>query len=168
MADALTGPFDDIVQRNAEFAAAFDTADAPKVPTDHLVVLTCMDARVDTWRAFGIEAGTAHVLRNAGGRASEDAIRSIAVSTAALDTNRVAIIHHTDCGMKGEEAAVRSAVADRTGRDPGQAAFLTFTDDEQAVRDDVDVVRNSPLVADDVDVAGFLFDVTDGRLVRVV
>lgn len=160
-------PFDDVLEGNRSFAERFPDAGAAKVPTRELVVLSCMDARVDPWRALGLGAGEAHVLRNAGGRASDDAIRSIAVSSAALGTRRVAVVHHTDCGMLGREDDLRAAVAERTGRDVGEHAFLTFDDVEGSVRDDVHALRGSPLVPDDLVIAGFLYDVATGRLAPV-
>lgn len=160
--------FSDVVERNAAFAAAFDDRGAAKVPARQLVVVTCMDARVDAWRALGLGPGDAHVLRNAGGRVSADVERSVAVSAAALGTRRVAVVHHTDCGMLGPEDGIRDAVATRTGRAvPAGTRFLAFDDAEESVREDVRLLRESPLVPDDVALAGFLYDVGTGLLAAV-
>lgn len=160
--------FDDLLEGNRAFCEQFTDADAAKVPTRELVVLSCMDARVDPLRALGLELGDAHILRNAGGRASQDAIRSIAVSAAALGTQRVAVVHHTDCGMLGDEDALRQAITGRTGRAvPADVALLAFDDAEGSVREDVRTLRDSPLVPDDLVIAGFLYDVTTGALTSV-
>lgn len=159
-------PFSDLLDANRRFVAGFgaEHRDAEKVPTRQLVILTCMDARVEPWPALGVSAGEAHTLRNAGGRVSEDVIRSIAASVAALGTERVAVIHHTDCGMKGDDETVRSALRDRGGDVGDDFRFLTFSDDEDAVREDVRILRASPIVPSDVAVEGFLYDVGSGEL----
>jgi len=84
---------------NDAYASSFSKGDLPMPPARHVAVLTCMDARLDPARFLGLEVGDAHVIRNAGGRASEDAIRSLAISQQLLGTNEVVVIHHTDCGM---------------------------------------------------------------------
>lgn len=163
MTPSLAG-FEDLMEGNARFVSGFDLADAAKVPTRQVVVLTCMDARVDPWRTFDLGAGEAHVLRNAGGRASDDAVRSIAVSAAALGTKRVAVVHHTDCGMLGDEASVREAVQRRGGEVSPDDRFLTFDDVEGSVREDVATLQGSRLVPDDLEIAGFLYDVATGTV----
>jgi carbonic anhydrase len=159
--------FDDLLDGNRRFAAAFVDSEASKVPTRELVVLSCMDARVDPWRALGLGPGEAHILRNAGGRASPDAVRSIAVSAATLGTRRVAVVHHTDCGMLGSEEQIRRAVTERGGRGGAEVDFLTFTDLEGSIRDDVAALRRSSWVPDDLQIAGFLYDVATGQLCPV-
>lgn len=159
-----TPGFVDLLEGNARFVEGFDLAGASKVPTRELVVLTCMDARVDPWRIFDLGAGETHLLRNAGGRASEDAVRSIAVSSAALGTKRVAVVHHTDCGMLGDEASLRAAVRARGAEVSPDDRFLTFDDVEGSVREDVAILRASRLVPVDLEIAGFLYDVATGEV----
>src|SRR5947207_15805629 len=102
---------------------AFHSVGRTPTPSRRLVILTCMDARIDLFRALGLEVGDAHILRNAGGRATPDAIRSLVVSSHLLGTREIGIIHHTNCGLEGRTEA---EVAERTGvRD---VAFLTFHD----------------------------------------
>ncbi|HEX9765888.1 MAG TPA: carbonic anhydrase [Nitriliruptorales bacterium] len=161
--------FADLIEGNRRFVASFsdEEAEASKVPTRELVVVSCMDARVDPWRALGLGPGEAHIVRNAGGRASQDTVRSIAVSAAALGTRRVAVIHHTDCGMLGSEEQIRAAVRERGAEVDDGVEFLTFTDSEDSVRDDVRTLRASPLVPDDLEIAGFLYDVATGQLTAI-
>lgn len=121
-----------------------------------------MDARLDPFAALGLELGDAHVLRNAGGRASDDAIRSLVVSTHVLGTREVGVIHHTKCGMEGTTDA---ELGDRTG--VHGMAFLPFQELEASVVDDVGVVRAAPL-ADGTVVWGGVYDVDTGELRIVV
>lgn len=137
---------------------------APRTPRParQLVVLTCMDARLDLFRALGLEVGDAHVLRNAGGRASLDAIRSLLVSTHLLDTREIGVIHHTNCGLErqtDEDVARRTGVTD--------VDFLTFADVEASVVDDVGSIRGYGHFPPGTSVWGAVYDVDSGAL-RVV
>ncbi len=158
--------FQDLLSANEGFRSAFgpDDAGAAKIPSRELVVLTCMDARVDPWRTFGLAAGESHTLRNAGGRVSQDALRSIAISATALGTRRVAVVHHTDCGMLGDEEVLRSALRARGLDVADDEPLLTFSDLEEGVREDVALLRGHPLVPGDVVVAGFVYDVATGEV----
>jgi len=112
--------------------------------------------------------GDAHVIRNAGGRASEDALRSLVISTELLGTNTFVVIHHTDCGMLTfTNEDLRRKLADERGVDASDVDFLPFPDLDQSVRDDVRAIRESPLIADQVPVSGFVYDVRTGRLQAV-
>lgn len=136
-------------------------AEAPRAapPERHLVILTCMDARIDPLKVFGLALGDAHVLRNAGGRASDDAIRSLVASTHLLGTREIGIVHHTRCGMAG---ATQEEIAARTGVD--DVDFLTFTDTTTSVAEDVERVRACGKLAEGVVVWGGVYDVDDGSL----
>ena len=131
-------------------------------PRRHLVILTCMDARLDLFRALGLEVGDAHILRNAGGRASDDAIRSLVVSAHLLGTREVAVIHHTNCGLEG---LTDEAIADRTG--VRGIPFLAFGDLDDSVRDDVEAIRGSGHLPEGFVAWGAVYDVDTGAL-RVV
>jgi carbonic anhydrase len=124
-----------------------------------------MDARLHPEKFLGLDIGDAHVIRNAGGRASDDAIRSLIISSRLLGTNEYVVIHHTDCGMltfTNEE--LRSRLNEETGEDTSGVDFLPFSDLEQSVRDDVQRIKSSPLIPKDVAVQGFVYDVRTGRL----
>jgi carbonic anhydrase len=131
-------------------------------PSRQLVILTCMDARLDMFRALGLEVGEVHILRNAGGRASGDAIRSLVVSAHLLGTREVGVVHHTNCGLDGRTEA---EVAAKTGVD--DIEFLAFADVEQSVMTDVEAIRASGKLPSGFVVWGGVYDVDTGAL-RIV
>lgn len=157
-----------MLEANRRYAERFDGGALPARPVRALVVLTCMDARLDPLPALGLALGDAHVVRNAGGRASEDAIRSLIVSTHLLGTREVVVIHHTGCGLEGvTDEELRTRVREATGADTSGLAFLPFEDLEGSVREDVRRIRESPFLPPDVVVSGFVQDVRTGSLRRV-
>ena len=138
-------------------------------PARRVAVLTCMDARLHPSKFLGLDIGDAHVIRNAGGRASEDAVRSLVISQRLLGTNEIVVIHHSDCGMltfTNEQLAAK--IESDLGVDVGQRDFLPFSDLEQSVRDDVAFLRSSPLIPQDVPISGAIYDVRSGRLEEIV
>lgn len=153
-----------VLAANDRYAATFTKSDLPMPPARRLVILTCMDARIDPAQAFGVAEGDAHVIRNAGGRASEDALRSLVISTQLLGTREVLVIHHTDCGML---TFTNEQLQARLGADAAGIDFLPFSDVEQSVRDDMATIRASPLLPDDLAVRGFIYDVRSGHLREV-
>ncbi len=160
---------DEFVDSNRSFAKSFDKGSLPMPPAKHLVVLTCMDARLHPARFLGLHMGDAHVVRNAGGRASDDAMRSLIVSSRLLGTREFAVIHHTDCGMLTftNEDLQGKLLAD-TGKDASHIDFLPFSDVEESVRDDVSRIRENPFIPAEVEVSGWIYDVKTGRLQEVV
>ena len=157
--------FREILGRNRSFADTFEFGGLPAPPAERLAVITCMDARILPLGVFGLEAGHAHIIRNAGGRVTDDVLRSLAVSTHVLGVRYVAVVHHTECGMaRADDAELRRVVHEATGADTEGIEFGTISDLRQSVVDDVDLVRRSPLLSDDLLVAGFLYDVRTGLL----
>jgi carbonic anhydrase len=173
---------------NVQYAGRFGEklSKLPIPPARKFAILTCMDARMHASKLFGLEEGDAHIIRNAGGRASDDAIRSLVISYKLLGTKEFFVVHHTNCGMvtfnNGVMAgllanSLETAVHDGTawkdvGQGPGSAEaakidWLTFTDDRQAVIDDVTKVRNHPLVPKSIPVYGYLYDVRTGKLEEI-
>lgn len=143
------------------------SGDPAKYPARGLFVVTCMDARVDPLSVLDLRVGDAHVVRNAGGRVTDDVLRSLTLSSTLLGTRHVVVLHHTDCGLYApSEDAVRAALADR-GVDAGDMPLRTFADLEQSVRDDVAAIRTHRLVPEALTVAGYIVDVADGQLRRV-
>jgi carbonic anhydrase len=153
---------------NEAYASSFSKGNLPMPPARHVAVLTCMDARLLPARFLGLEEGDAHVIRNAGGRASDDAIRSLAISQQLLGTNEVVVIHHTDCGMLTfSNEDLRKKLKQELKADAEHIDFLPFKDLEQSVRDDVATIKNSPLLLKNIEVSGFIYDVKSGRLLPV-
>jgi carbonic anhydrase len=156
-------------KRNEMFARDFDKGDKTLPPTQRLVVLTCMDARLHPETFLGLEIGDAHVIRNAGGRASDDALRSLIISSRLLGTQEYAVIHHTDCGMLTfSNDDLRGKLAADTGTDASHLDFLPFSDVEESVRDDVRRIRVNPFIPAGVEVSGWIYDVKTGKVREVV
>jgi carbonic anhydrase len=161
--------FDEFLGANEEYARTFDRGDLPMPPGRKVAVLTCMDARLHPEKFLGLDVGDAHVIRNAGGRASEDAIRSLAISERLLGTTEIVVIHHTDCGMltfTNEDLA--NKIRQDLGVDVAGRDFLPFSDLEQSVRDDVAALRESPLIPSDIPISGAIYDVRSGKLQEIV
>jgi len=159
---------DELVEANEKFAAGFDQGGLPMPPARKVAVLACMDARLHPSKFLGLEIGDAHVIRNAGGRASDDAIRSLIISQRLLGTKEVLVIHHTDCGMLTfSNDQLREKLKAETGNDASKIDFLPFPELDRSVRDDVKRIKESPFVDKDVAVTGFVYDVNTGRLRRI-
>lgn len=154
-----------LLAANARYAAGFTAGHLDAPPRRRLAIVTCMDGRVDPLRLLGLDLGDAHVLRNAGGRASDDAIRSLAIGRTLLGIETALVIHHTDCRMTGgDNAALRAAVAAAGGSVSPAQDFLPLPELETGVRADVTRLRESPLIPPGLAVHGFIYDVATGRL----
>jgi len=155
---------DDAIAANERFATSTPPAQATAKPSRGLVVVTCMDARIDVLAALGLSTGEAHVLRNAGGVISDDVIRSLAISQRKLGTREVMLIHHSDCGMeKISDEGFSTELQEETGLAP-DFPIESFADAESDVRASIERVRHSPFLPHRDEVRGFVYDVTDGRL----
>ena len=158
---------DEVQTANADYAAAFTQGELPMPPARKFAVVACMDARLDPAKALGLAEGDAHVIRNAGGRAA-DALRSLAISQRLLGTEAVLVVHHTDCGMLTfDNATMHGICQEQLGVDASDIDFLPFADLEQSVRDDVEIIRTSPLIPNDITVTGFVYDVKTGKIHEV-
>jgi carbonic anhydrase len=159
---------DKLVEANDHYASSLGEVDSPAPPPARkLAVVTCMDARLLTARFLGLEEGDAHIIRNAGGRTAE-ALRSLVISQRMLGTNAIAVIQHTDCGMLSfSNEELYAKVEEDLSVDASDIDFLPFRDLEQTVRHDVDLLRRSPLIADDTEIRGFVYDVGTRRLTEV-
>ena len=159
---------DQLRAANDRFAAEFSHGDLPMPPARQFAVLTCMDARLHPETFLGLAFGDAHVIRNAGGRASDDAIRSLIISSRLLGTREFVVIHHTDCGMLTfTNDDLRGQLARDAGADASAIDFLPFDDLEESVREDVRRVQASPFTDNAISVSGFIYDVRTGRLQAV-
>jgi carbonic anhydrase len=177
----------EVLSANHTYSESFgEKANLALPPARQFAVLTCMDARLDPAKYAGLREGDAHVIRNAGGRASDDAIRSLVISYKLLGTREFFIVHHTDCGMEFftnevirgllnnslETAELTSSGFRDVGKGPGSRAgefieWLTISDQKQAVVDDVVRVRNHPLVPRSIPIYGYVYDVKSGKLIEV-
>ena len=158
-----------MVEANDAFAEIFDRGDLEIPPGRGVAVLTCIDARIDPARALGIDIGDAHIIRNAGGRASDDAVRSLMISSWLLGTREFVVIHHTDCGMmKFTNDVLRQKIKDEKAVDVGDTDFLTFSDLDQSVRDDVETIRALGSLPEGIELSGYVYDVRTGQLREVV
>ena len=158
----------DLLAANERYATSFTKGDLPMPPGRHVTVLVCMDARLHPEKFLGLDEGDAHVIRNAGGRASDDALRSLIISYKLLGTREFLVIHHTDCGMLTfTNDQLRDMLRNDLNADASGIDFLPFSDLDESVRQDVQTIRSSPLIPDDITVSGFVFDVKTGRLREV-
>ncbi len=158
---------DALLAANKEYAQSFDQGNLPMPPARQVAIVACMDARLHPAEFLGLAVGDAHVIRNAGGRASDDAIRSLIISSQLLGTKEFAVIHHTDCGMLTfSNDDLRAKLAD--SGDASGIDFLPFSDNEASVREDVETIRNSPFIPDGISVSGYIYDVNTGALQTVV
>src|ERR1700691_2534276 len=183
----MSSVLNEVLQANRRYSASFgDKGKLALPPARRFAILTCMDARMDPAKFAGLAEGDAHVIRNAGGRASDDAVRSLVISYKLLGTREFFVIHHTNCGMEFftnevirgllasslETAELRPNGFHDVGHGPGSRAgefieWLTIPDQRQAVIDDVERIRNHPLVPKSIPVYGFIYDVRSGKLTEV-
>lgn len=159
----MTDEFERILAENARYAEAFDRSALTAAPLTGIAILTCMDARIDVEEALGLRVGDAHIIRNAGGLAGPDAIRSLAISQQLLGTREILVIAHTECGLHGaDEHDLRDRVAASTGHQV-EMRFGAFDDLEEMVRDQVRVLRGHPALLEGA-VRGLVYEVATGRL----
>jgi carbonic anhydrase len=183
----MSQTLDEVLAANQRYVAEFgDKGKLPMPPGRHFAILTCMDARLDPAKYAGLAEGDAHVIRNAGGRASDDAIRSLVISHKLLGTREWFVVHHTDCGMETftndvmanllnsslETASVDATGWHDTGKGPGSMEgryinWLTISDNAASVVEDVRRIKAHPLVPDYIPVYGYVYDCKSGRLVEV-
>lgn len=178
---------EEVLAANQEYVRTFgDKSELALPPARRFAILTCMDARLDPAKYAGLSEGDAHVIRNAGGRASDDAIRSLVISYKLLGTSEWFVIHHTDCGMQYftnevmrdllahslETAEIGPNGFHDVGAGPGSTAgneidWLTISDREQSVVEDVRRIRNHPLVPSRIPIYGYVYNVGTGGLEEV-
>ena len=177
----------EVLSANAEYVAKFgDKGNLPMPPGRSFAILTCMDARLDPAKYAGLAEGDAHVIRNAGGRASDDAIRSLVISYKLLGTKEWFVIHHTDCGMETfnnetmgnllasslKTSSIDASGWHDSGNGPGTTdgkyiQWLTISNQAQSVTEDVKRIRNSSMVPSDIPIHGYIYDCKTGKLVEV-
>ena len=157
---------DDYLANNVDYASNFN-GPLPMPPSKHVAIVACMDARLDIYRMLGINEGEAHVIRNAGGVVTDDAIRSLAISQRLLGTREIILIHHTDCGMLTfSDDEFKRAIQEETGIRPAWAAEA-FPDADEDVRQSLRRIEASNFVTKHESLRGFVFDVATGKLNEV-
>jgi carbonic anhydrase len=158
---------DEMLSANEAYAVAFDRGELPATPGRKTAVVACMDARLNVYGMLGLSEGEAHVIRNAGGVVSDDAIRSLAISQRLLGTEEIILIHHTDCGMLSfSDADFKKAIEQETGIRPSWSAE-SFSDLDGDVRQSIARLEASPFVPHKESIRGFVYDVESGRLREV-
>jgi carbonic anhydrase len=159
--------FSDVLQANEAHAAQFKLAALEGNAARGLAVLTCMDSRIDPLGMLGLKPGDAKILRNAGGRVTDDVLRTLVLAVYLLSVERIMVVQHTRCKMaSGDEDDVRAAISEAGGPDTRSLSFLTTQDQEGAIRADVQRVQSWPYLQG-VKVGGFIYDLGDGRIRRV-
>jgi carbonic anhydrase len=166
MEDLVMSSADELLANNVSYVSEFEKGDLPLPPAKKLAVLACMDARLDPAKALGLTEGDAHVIRNAGGVASEDAIRSLVISQRLLGTEEIVLIHHTDCGMETfSDDDVKDKIFADTGLRPS-FALEAFPKAEEDVKQTAARIRASPFIPHK-NIRGFVYEVESGRLREV-
>lgn len=160
--------FDNFIKANQAYVDLHGTAHLPLKPKTRVAIVTCMDSRLHVAPALGLALGDAHILRNAGGRVTDDVIRSLVISEQQLGTSEIVVLHHTDCGA---QTFTNTEFTEQLKRDlavdAGDQDFLPFTDIEESVREDIALLKNSPLIPEDIIISGAIYDVDTGRVREV-
>ena len=157
---------DETLKANVEFARDFEHGSLPKQPAKKLAIIACMDARLTVEQILGLQTGDAHIIRNAGGIVSEDALRSLIISNHLLGTKEILVINHTDCGMLTfKDQDLRNKLIAETGVDAtAPAHFDAFSDLAENVREQVRRVKSHPWIPKGIAVRGLIYDVKTGQL----
>ena len=164
----MPSTFDDLLEANRAYAAENPILGFDGVAHAGVAIVTCMDSRIDPLQMIGLKPGDAKIFRNPGGRVTDQALEALVLATHLLGVNRVLVIPHTRCALADSpEAELQRRVGDSAGRDATWHRFHTIDDQEAALRSDVVRVKSHPLVADEVLVGGFIYDVDTGLLTQV-
>ena len=161
----MSADFEDLLAANRRFADSFQLGGFDGVAHAGVAIVTCMDSRIDPLRMVGLEAGDAKILRNPGGRVTNDALAALVLGVHLLGVDRVLVVPHTRCAVASNtEQELRQKVSEASGQDASWQSFEVVADQLTALREDVQRVRAHPLVPDSVAVGGFLYDVDTGLL----
>ena len=157
--------FDDLLAANKRYASKFHDPGVPGSAAKELAVLTCIDSRIDPLAMLGLQPGDAKIIRNAGARVTDDALRSLILSANLLNAKRIMVVQHTDCAMaKSDDAAIAARVSEASGADGSSVAYLSMSNQAEAVKGDIAKIRECALIPDSTEVQGFLYDVRSGEL----
>ncbi len=159
------GIYEENLAANQQYAEKFALGHLPMPPARKLAIIACMDARLTVEQFLGLKAGDAHIIRNAGGLVTEDALRSLIISSHLLGTRTYYVIQHTDCGMLTfTDDKLREKLKTETGHDTLHLHFHSFSDVEKSVKKQLQTIRSNPFLPRDIDVHGFIYDVRTGKL----
>ncbi len=160
--------FDDLLEANRRYQAEFHDSTVTGRAAKGLGVVTCIDSRIDPLAMLGLRAGDAKIIRNAGARLTDDALRSLILAANLLGVHRVCVVQHTDCAMTGQtEVQMRARIREARGVDTADWEFLASTDQLATLRADLQRIADCELLPPDLEVAGFIFDVHSGELVPI-
>ena len=157
---------DDLLRNAERYSNVFTAGDLPTPPALHLAIVTCMDSRIDVFNVLGLHLGEAHIIRNAGGIVTDDALRSLMLSQALLGTREIMVVQHTQCGLHGNEDDLRARIQEATGSAP-PGPLHTFTDVDTSVRSQLERLRETPHLVGGDTARGFVYEVETGRLREV-
>jgi len=159
---------DKIIDANELYSHNFKHGSLPIPPARKLAVLACMDARLNVNEALGLETGDAHIIRNAGGIATDDAIRSLIISHELLGTQEFVVINHTDCGMLTfTDKDLQKGLTQKYKSDAGEIKFYSFPNLEENVKNQVNKIKSTPFLPSDIPVNGFIYDVRTGKIEKI-
>lgn len=157
--------FSDLLEANRRYADNFSLAGFDGVARAGVAMVTCMDSRIDPLGMIGIEPGDAKILRNPGGRVTDQVLVALAIGVSLLNVSRILVVHHTRCAMATDtEEELQAKVAERTGQDASWMTFGVIDDQEASVRNEVNKIYAHPLIAQHVEAGGFIYDVDTGLL----
>lgn len=157
--------FDDLLTANKRYASRFHDPGVPGAAAKELAVLTCIDSRIDPLAMLGLKPGDAKIIRNAGARVTDDAIRSLILAANLLNAKRIMVVQHTDCAMaKSSQDEIAAKVSTTSGADGSSVAYLSMSDQAAALQEDLEKIRANPLIPDSTEIGGFLYDVHTGEL----
>lgn len=159
---------DQILRSNEKYSNDFKYGMLSSSPARKLAVLACMDTRINVENVLGLSVGEAHIIRNAGGIATDDAVRSLIISHELLGTKDFIVLNHTDCGLlKFTDKDLQKKLTDKYKSDASEVKFHSFPNLEQNVRDQVKKIKSTPFFSPDISVFGFIYDVKTGKIIRV-
>ena len=167
MTDRATSQIDDLLRNAERYSRVFTAGELPTPPALKLAIVACMDSRIDLFAVLGLHLGEAHMIRNAGGLITEDALRSLTLSQSLLGTRDIMVIQHTGCGLQGEEERLRGRVTEQTGVDPPWP-LGAFEDIEASVREQLAILRAAPHLMGNDRARGFVYAVETGSLREVI
>ena len=160
--------FENFLKANQAYVELHGELHLPIKPKTKVAIVTCMDSRLHVAPALGLALGDAHILRNAGGRVTEDMLRSLVISQQQLGTREIVVLHHTDCGAQTfQNKDFQEHLKRELGVDVSDQDFLPFQDIDESVREDMRLLKDYPLIPDDVVISGAVYDVDTGRMIVV-